>query len=638
MSNLFYSSDFDGMLERPDIHIPSKIEKADLSILVYFRELHQDWLSFILHMLSLGEISLEIILINDGCPVNINLPQDERISLISNPETRGESICLKNALKKSKGQYIKWITFPDMLSSPGLVKQVDQLKSNKRKKICLGSAVLTMGEETKELKAGSLQELSLNIETDIYFSLIYKTAVFDKNWLASLIERKYLPDDLYDDCMISLAGLNTKNEIWGVKDVSIIGDTICLLNENPTLHDFLNVRRMSFFSKGALISEYIQKVVLVKSQNKKIKLAILDNNLNLGGAQWSSLQWTRLLPNIFDVKFLLYSKGEMVPMAINNGLNVEIWDRQASFEEWVCQKIKDWEADIIDVVWNGELLTESIVSTAPVIVAHLQSQEVPWLDNLMAKKQASRIDHFISVSSSIQEKYSKLADRIMTINSPVNASEYLSSDGKRNTMRKMLGIEENELAVGWCGRILSPEKRADLLREVVEAVDKQETPVRFVISGVIDGNLRDRDMYLLGWEKWCEDHGVSFISGFKPWEMILFHSAIDVFLSLSDTEGLSLATLEALAAGRPVISTDVGGQAEAVIPGVTGALIEKGSAEQAIKTVLEFSQAFRSEENKRALDLMGYLGQSLIGSECNVEHIMRQHAVSYITWTNDEHH
>jgi glycosyltransferase involved in cell wall biosynthesis len=50
-------------------------------------------------------------------------------------------------------------------------------------------------------------------------------------------------------------------------------------------------------------------------------------------------------------------------------------------------------------------------------------------------------------------------------------------------------------------------------------------------------------------------------------------SRMDIFVLPSHMEGMSNALLEAMAAGRPVVATDVGGNAEVVLDGVTGLLV-----------------------------------------------------------------
>ena len=64
----------------------------------------------------------------------------------------------------------------------------------------------------------------------------------------------------------------------------------------------------------------------------------------------------------------------------------------------------------------------------------------------------------------------------------------------------------------------------------------------------------------------------------------------DVFVLISNWEGLPLSILEAMRAGLPVIASRVGGVPEAVVDGETGYLVERGDAEglgQALTRLLE---------------------------------------------------
>jgi len=54
----------------------------------------------------------------------------------------------------------------------------------------------------------------------------------------------------------------------------------------------------------------------------------------------------------------------------------------------------------------------------------------------------------------------------------------------------------------------------------------------------------------------------------------------DVFALSSQTEGISVALLEAMATGLPAVVTDTGGNPEVVVEGVTGALVPVGGAER----------------------------------------------------------
>src|SRR5690606_13258854 len=61
--------------------------------------------------------------------------------------------------------------------------------------------------------------------------------------------------------------------------------------------------------------------------------------------------------------------------------------------------------------------------------------------------------------------------------------------------------------------------------------------------------------------------------------------AADVGLLTSLSEGVSVAILEAMAAGRPMVATNVGGNGEIIADGVTGLLAPRGDAE-ALATAL----------------------------------------------------
>jgi glycosyltransferase involved in cell wall biosynthesis len=81
-------------------------------------------------------------------------------------------------------------------------------------------------------------------------------------------------------------------------------------------------------------------------------------------------------------------------------------------------------------------------------------------------------------------------------------------------------------------------------------------------------------------------------------------AACDLFVLPSLYEGLPLSVLEAMAASRPVVATDVGGTGEAVVQGETGLLVRPGAP-------AELGEAIRALLGDRARAArMGLAGQA----------------------------
>jgi len=72
-------------------------------------------------------------------------------------------------------------------------------------------------------------------------------------------------------------------------------------------------------------------------------------------------------------------------------------------------------------------------------------------------------------------------------------------------------------------------------------------------------------------------------------------SASDIFVLSSDWEGNPLTIMEAMAAGKPVISTAVGGVPELIESGINGLLVRPGRVEELSRAMLDLYK----DKNKR---------------------------------------
>jgi glycosyltransferase involved in cell wall biosynthesis len=99
--------------------------------------------------------------------------------------------------------------------------------------------------------------------------------------------------------------------------------------------------------------------------------------------------------------------------------------------------------------------------------------------------------------------------------------------------------------------------------------------------------------------------------------------AIDLFVLPSRTEGLPITILEAMAAGRPVVATTVGGIPELVRHGETGLLVPPKDPQRLAEAMLAL---LHGQTSARA---MGTAGRALVAASFTVEGEARETALLY---------
>jgi glycosyltransferase involved in cell wall biosynthesis len=176
-------------------------------------------------------------------------------------------------------------------------------------------------------------------------------------------------------------------------------------------------------------------------------------------------------------------------------------------------------------------------------------------------------DAFVAVSGPIEEELrsSGVAPRrVRVIPNGVDTRRHFPvDDPERRRARRALGLPPVP-AVVYAGR-LAPEKGVDVLVDAWAGARRRGSLATLAIVG--DGAERG------ALERRARDHGILGAVRFAgaaddvtPWLR-----AADAFVLPSRTEGLSVALLEAMATGLPVVASDVGGTRAAV--GETAVLV-----------------------------------------------------------------
>ncbi len=163
------------------------------------------------------------------------------------------------------------------------------------------------------------------------------------------------------------------------------------------------------------------------------------------------------------------------------------------------------------------------------------------------------------------------SDEFLVIRSGVEFGPFRELRGRRREARELMGLPEGIPVVGSTMRICA-QKAPDTMVDVAGRVVRQRPETVFVVIG--DGPMMP-DM-----ERWIAERGLtgSFRMLGSRSDVHRLLPGLNVFLLTSRHEGLPRALLEALAAGVPAVTTNVGGISELLDGRRNGVLCPSGDA------------------------------------------------------------
>ncbi|GAA4321418.1 glycosyltransferase family 4 protein [Flaviaesturariibacter amylovorans] len=177
---------------------------------------------------------------------------------------------------------------------------------------------------------------------------------------------------------------------------------------------------------------------------------------------------------------------------------------------------------------------------------------------------------------------------------------------KRAAFRQAFGIENDEIAIGLVGRVV-PVKNHPLFIAVADAVSKATRKrVRFFVIG--DGDERPNV------EADCRARGLDYtyypeeprraLVTCTSWQtkMDEVFNGLDIVALTSHNEGTPVSLIEAQAASRPVVATNVGGTADTLQDGSGGFIVAPGDAAAFTERLL---QLIEGEELRRNMGAAG---------------------------------
>ncbi len=286
------------------------------------------------------------------------------------------------------------------------------------------------------------------------------------------------------------------------------------------------------------------------------------------------------------------------------GTDLETMLDQARIRVWYLGKHKGFDPRMFRRLWGMFREFQPDVAHThryvlryllPLILVHRARVWVHTVHN-MAEKEVDWVGKWIHrvafragvVPVAIAEEVARSLERVYGLrNLPlipngIPVDQYALAEEVRKAWRTREGYEESAVLLVSVAR-MSPQKDHFSLIQAFSIASSRSSQLRLLLVG--DGSLRSK---LEAQVKALDlKDKVRFLGVRADVPEIL--AAADMFVLSSQWEGNPLSVMEAMAAGKPVIATAVGGVPELIQHGISGVLVPPGDVEALAEAILKLA-------------------------------------------------
>ncbi len=329
-----------------------------------------------------------------------------------------------------------------------------------------------------------------------------------------------------------------------------------------------------------------------------MRVAHIITRMIIGGAQENTLfNCLDLIEQYGDDVLLITGpalgpEGKLLEQGRAGGLPIEFIDslrreifptRDASAYRQLQQAIQKFKPDVVHThsAKAGFLGRQAAWKlNVPTVVHSVHGAPFHPYQNFIARQlfirlerwAARRCHHMISVADAMTEMMvaARVAPRekFTTIYSGMDVEPFANCQQHAQAARHELQFSADDIVIGKIARLFHL-KGHEYLIEAASKVIAENPRVRFLLVG--DGILRNN------YQQRIAELGLSahfrFVGLVPPERVPYYLSAMDALVHTSLREGLARTLPQALIAAKPVISYDIDGAREVVLPGETGFLL-----------------------------------------------------------------
>ena len=189
-----------------------------------------------------------------------------------------------------------------------------------------------------------------------------------------------------------------------------------------------------------------------------------------------------------------------------------------------------------------------------------------WVERIFSKFT----DRMVALTNGEKNDYVKLSvcppEKLFKIHSGVDLKQFMQPNGNRVEKKRSLGLDQNGTVIGFVGWLLPIKGPAYLLKAMAHIwPDYPTASLVMVGKGELDVDLRAQALRMNANGK------VKFLGWREDVHEIM--PVFDLLVLPSLNEGMGRVLVEAMAAGKPVVASEVGGIPDLVKHGETGYLV-----------------------------------------------------------------
>jgi glycosyltransferase involved in cell wall biosynthesis len=361
------------------------------------------------------------------------------------------------------------------------------------------------------------------------------------------------------------------------------------------------------------------------SSTKPIRVLRIINRFNLGGPTYNVAYLSKYLPADFETLLVGGAKDdseESSDFIVNNlGLKpIIIEEMQRSInlkKDWIAynklkQIIQEFKPDIVHTHASkagtlGRLAASScgvpfIIHTFHGHVFHsyfgkLKTTFYKTIERFLARKSTI----IIAISEKQKEELTSIhricdPEKVVVIPLGFDLSKFqLNQEEKRKHFRDKYHVADDELVISIIGRLVNVKNHSLFLEGIKRVSERTSQKIRAFIIGdgenraLIESKAKSLGLVFSDATQSSDKTILTFTSWIKDIDIALAGS--DIITLTSFNEGTPVSLIEAQAANKPIVSTNVGGIENVVLTDITALLCENNNLDEFTHQLLKITES-----------------------------------------------